>query len=475
MPRSGGPARDRTDVAGEDLAAALADIVGPDDVNTRRDELVAFSRDAFPGRGALPDAVVRLRSAEAVREVLVYADERGIPVVPRAMGTSLTGAVVAAEGGIVMDLRPMDDIVELNPEDGYARVQPGVQWTALNERAREHGLHLPVDPGSSSVVTVCGMVATHASGMRAVRYGTMGDHTLDLDVTLADGTTFRTGTRSLKNSAGYDLTSLFVGSEGTLGVITEATVRLTPLPGATRTFMALADDLGAAGDAIVDVRRTATGLSAMELLDRTLLESLRAGGFDVPDAEAMLLLELTGEDAARLDEAQADLAALVEGHGLEVRESDDPDELWSARRAAYPALVRHATHPITGDIGVPISALPEALRRIREVRDEVDLPISVLGHAGDGNLHAVILASESEGELERAHAANDRICRAAVDVGGTVTAEHGVGIEKTHLLEYQYGAAGVAVMRRLKSALDPNNILNPGKIAPPEGEAASRA
>ena len=465
---------DRPEVAADDLAAALVDIAGEDDVATRRDELVAFSRDAFPGAGHLPDAVVRVRDAETLRALVRYADREGVPVVPRAMGTSLTGAVVAAEGGVVLDLRPMDELVELEPDDMYARLQPGVQWSTLNEAAREHGLHLPVDPGSSSVVTVGGMIATHASGMRAVRYGTMGDHVLDLDVVLADGSSFRTGSRSLKNSAGYDLTSLFVGSEGTLGVITEATVALTPLPGATHTFMALADDLGAAGDAIVDVRRHASGLSAMELLDRTLLEALRAADFDVPDAEAMLLLEVTGDDEADVEAAQADLVGLVEAHGLEVRESDDPDELWEARRSAYPALVRQVTHPITGDIGVPISRIPDALTRIREVKGDVDLPISVFGHAGDGNLHAIILASASEGELERAHATNDRICQAAVDLGGTVTAEHGVGIEKTHLLEYQYGAEGVEAMRRIKRAFDPNNVLNPGKIAPPEGEAAER-
>ncbi len=461
-------------VTGDALADAMADIVGEDDVATRGDELAAFSRDAFPGRGGRPDVVARAGSADEVRDVLVYADSRGVPVVPRAMGTSLTGAVVPAEGGVVLDLRPMDELVELNAEDMYARVQPGVQWSTLDERAREHGLHLPVDPGSSSVVTVCGMVATHASGMRAVRYGTMGDHTLDLDVVLADGTRFRTGSRSVKNSAGYDLTSLFVGSEGTLGVVTEATVKLTPVPGATRTFMALADDLGPAGDAIVDVRQAAGGLSAMELLDRTLLGALREGGFDVPTAEAMLLLELTGDREAAVDREYESVTALVREHGLEIRESDDPDELWAARRAAYPALVRRATHPITGDIGVPISELPEALRRIRAVKADVDLPISVLGHAGDGNLHSVILASKTGDEFDRAHEANDRICRAAVDLGGTVTAEHGVGIEKTHLLEYQYGESGVGAMRRIKQALDPNNVLNPGKIAPPEGEAVDR-
>lgn len=448
----------------EDLEQAMANIVGPDDVATRQDELIGYSRDAFPGEGATPDAVVRTGSKDEIRDVLTWANDHGVPVVPRAMGTSLTGAVIPTQGGIVMDVRPMDDIVELNPDDMYARVQPGVHWEALNEAAGEHGLHLPVDPGSSSVVTVCGMIATHASGMRAVKYGTMGDHTLDLDVVLADGTTLRTGSRSLKNSAGYDLTSLFVGSEGTLGVITEATIALTPEPTRSRTFMAILDDLETAGEVIVDVKQSNHDVSGMELLDQTLLTSLRESGFEVPDAEVMILIELQG--TRDFEAAYDELTTLVEAGGAEIRESDDPDELWEARRAAYPALVRQKTHPITGDIGVPISKLPEALREIRKVKAYVALPISVLGHAGDGNLHSIILASEDE--FEAAQAANDRICEMAVDLGGTVTAEHGVGIEKTHLLEYQYGHGGIEAMRRIKAALDPNNILNPGKIAPPE-------
>lgn len=448
----------------EDLEQAMVGIVGLDDVATRQDELIGYSRDAFPGEGATPDAVVRTGSETEIQDVLKWANDHGVPVVPRAMGTSLTGAVIPTEGGIVMDVRPMNDIVEVNPDDMYARVQPGVHWEALNDAASQHGLHLPVDPGSSSVVTVCGMIATHASGMRAVKYGTMGDHTLDLDVVLADGTTLRTGSRSLKNSAGYDLTSLFVGSEGTLGVITEATISLTPEPTRSRTFMAMLDDLETAGEVIVDIKQSNHDVSGMELLDQTLLSSLRKSGYQVPEAEVMILIELQG--SRDFEAAYDELTDLVEAGGAEIRESDDPDELWEARRAAYPALVRQKTHPITGDIGVPISKLPSALRRIREVKADVDLPISVLGHAGDGNLHSIILASKDE--FDEAQAANDRICKAAVDLGGTVTAEHGVGIEKTHLLEYQYGAGGIEAMRRIKAALDPNNILNPGKIAPPE-------
>ena len=390
------------------------------------------------------------------------------------MGTSLTGAVIPTSGGIMMDLKPLDEIIELNPDDMQARVQPGVQWSTLNERAKEHDLHMPVDPGSSSVATLVGMIATNASGMRAVKYGTMADHTLALEVMLADGTTFRTGSRSIKNSAGYDMTALMCGSEGTLGIITEATVQLTPMASEAATFMVIADDIEEAGHVIVSVRRSDVDVSAMELLDRTLLEALQESGFDVPTAESMILLEIEGQDEASVNRGYERLRSLVSEHDVEVRESDDPDELWEARRSAYPAIVRQATHPITGDIGVPISKIPDALREIRAVKEDVDLPISVLGHAGDGNLHSVILASKSKGdEFERAHEANERICKAAADLGGTITAEHGVGIEKTHLLEYQYGESGIGVMRRIKQALDPDNLLNPGKIAPPKrgGEA----
>lgn len=467
---------DRPSPRGDDLAAGLAAIVGEDDVSTRRDELVGYSKDAFPGDGALPDAVVRPASADEIRGILAYAREHGHPVVPRAMGTSLTGAVIPTSGGIMMDLKPLDEIVEFSPDDMQARVQPGVQWSTLNERAAEHDLHLPVDPGSSSVVTVCGMIATNASGMRAVKYGTMADHTLGLEVVLADGTTFRTGSRSIKNSAGYDMTSLLCGSEGTLGVITEATVQLTPTASEAATFMVIADDIEEAGHVIVSVRRSDVDVSAMEVLDRTLLEALQESGFDVPSAEAMILLEIEGQDEPSVERDYERLRGIVAEHDVEIRESDDPDELWEARRSAYPAIVRQATHPITGDIGVPISKIPAALREIRAVKEDVDLDISVLGHAGDGNLHSVILASKGQGdEFERAHEANERICKAAADLGGTVTAEHGVGIEKTHLLEYQYGESGIDVMRRIKRALDPDNVLNPGKIAPLEGAAGGDA
>jgi glycolate oxidase len=448
-----------TDVA-QDLAARLP----PGAVVTDHDVLQAYRRDQASWAGAgTPAALVRPASTAEVQTVLRFASAHRLPVVPRGAGSGLAGGANAVDGCLVLSLARMDRVVEIDAAAMCAVVQPGVINAALHSAVADHGLWYAPDPASRDFSTIGGNLATNAGGLCCVKYGVTRDSTLGLEVVLADGGVVRTGGRTVKNVAGYDLTGLFVGSEGTLGVITEAVLRLQPSPTPGTTVVAFFATLPAAGRAVVDICGVARP-SLLELMDRTTLravEDWKHMGIDTSSA-VLLLARTDGPDA---DADATRIARACEAAGArEVLRSTDAEEaelLLAARRLAFPALERLGTVALD-DIGVPIPEIPRLLAEIEEIAAAHRVQIGTFGHAGDGNMHPTIVYDPAS--LDRAKAAFDGIVRAALDLGGTITGEHGVGLLKQPYLAAALGAEGVRVHRAIKHALDPLNILNPGKV-----------
>lgn len=449
------------------LVADLARLVGPDAVSASRPVLEAHARDESYHLTMLPDAVVFAAGRDDVVAVLRYASEHLVPVTPFAVGSSLEGHALARFGGISLDVSRMDRILDARPNDLLAVVQPGVAYPRLNAAVRPHGLFMPVDPGAEA--SLGGMAATNASGTNAVRYGTMRDLVLGLEVVLASGETIRTGSRARKSSSGYDLTRLLVGSEGTLGVFTELTVRLVGLPPAVLGATVVFPDVAAAVQSAVAIIQAGIPIARVELLDAASIEAVNAHkGLGLPEAPT-LFLEFHGNEAAvREDAALAgELCADRGGEGFAV--ALDPAaraRLWEARHHAYWAI--RARHPgkasFSTDVAVPISRLPESVAFARAQLASRGVAGPILGHVGDGNYHVLVVADPAvPDEWARAEAANAAIVEHAIGLGGTATGEHGVGIRKRKHMRAEHGAA-LEVMRALKRALDPSGILNPGKL-----------
>ena len=450
------------------LIEALEDIVGPGGLTTEPVELFCYARDAS-GAFGLPDVVVWPRTTEQVSAILRLANENKIPVTPRGAGTCLSGGPVPARGGILMVMARMNRILDVDVADMLALVESGVVWQDLNRALEPYGLFLPPDPASGSVCTIGGCIAEDAGGARAVKYGTFGDWVQALEVVLPTGEVIWTGSRTRKCVSGYDLVGLFVGSEGTLGIITKALLRLFPKPRHRALMSAFARDLEGVGKAVFYIMKRGLCPSAAEVMDRTTLEAVsRYAGAELPDCEAMLIFEFDGytqsDVRARLREARR----LCEATGLKVELAEaeaEADEIWRMRRSASPALAQLRPSNIHEDVAVPISRLAEMLARIRAVATELGLAIATFGHAGDGNLHPVILFDERDkDEAARARRAAEAIVKAALELGGTITGEHGVGLSKARFFGLEHAPAEVEVMRAIKGALDPNGILNPGKI-----------
>ncbi len=445
----------------------------PDRVLTDPDVVASYLHDdaAWADYGA-PLAVVRPQTTAEVAAVVRACAARRIPIVPRGAGTGLSGGANAVEGGIVLSLERMKEILEINQAERLAVVQPGVVNDVLRAAAAEQGLWYPPDPASAPWSTIGGNVATNAGGLCCVKYGVTRDYVLALEVVTAAGEVVRLGRRTAKGVAGYDLAGLMVGSEGTLGVITEVTVRLRPLRTAPpRTVVGFFDTLAAAGDAVARV--TAEGLqpAAFELIDRACLRAVNAWKHtDLPeDAAALLLAQTDLPEPAAEQEAQAIHAAFVAAGATEAVASTDPAEaeaLFDARRLAGPALLwQHEDAALTEDVCLPRGRLAAMLARIEEISAESGTPIATIAHAGDGNLHPCLIAPRGD-EAAKANAlhAFDAIIAAALEMGGTVTGEHGVGLLKRDGMNRELGPVALGMQRAVKAALDPDNILNPGKV-----------
>ena len=445
------------------LLAALPDghvITDPDIVEAyRRDQTAAV----VPGQ---PLCVVAARTTDEVVTTMSWASKYGVPVVPRGGGTGLAGGATASDGCVMLSLTRMDSILEMDPADEFAVAEAGVLNADLNRAAAAHGLMYAPDPSSYEISTIGGNLATNAGGLRCVKYGVTRDAVLGLEVVLADGRLLRTGRRTIKGVAGYDLTSLFVGSEGTLGVITSATLRLRPRPAAPpATVAASFPSFAAAARAVTAILRARLAPSLLELLDRATLRAIddwKHLGFD--SAEALLIAQSDNDDAARRVGVMRDLC-MAEGAVLaDVSASEaESRQLLDIRRLSYPAVERLGV-TLVEDVCVPRSALPDMVERIGRAAERHGVFIATVAHAGDGNLHPVFVFERGLPDVpENVWAAADEVFRAALELGGTLTGEHGVGVIKRRWLALELGEESMAVHHAIKDALDPAGILNPGK------------
>jgi D-lactate dehydrogenase (cytochrome) len=425
-------------------------------------------RDESPFDPQLPDAVVFARTTEDVQAAVKLCGQYNVPIIPYGNGSSLEGHLLAVQGGVSIDLSEMNRVLSINAEDLTVTVEPGISRKQLNEALRDTGLFFPIDPGADA--SIGGMSATRASGTNAVRYGTMRENVLGLTVVLADGRVIKTGTRARKSSAGYDLTRLFVGSEGTLGVITEITVRLYPQPEAVSAAVCAFASMGDAVRAVIETIQIGVPIARVEFVDALAIRSInRHSNLTLREAPT-LFFEFHGTEASVKEQAELvqEIAAENAGEGFEwATRPEDRSRLWNARHNAYFAMLqlKPGCRAVTTDVCVPISRLAECVMETEQDLKASPLPCPIVGHVGDGNFHVAILIDPNKPEeLAEAERLNHRIVQRALRMDGTCTGEHGVGLHKMGFLLEEHGDVAVDTMRSIKHALDPHNLMNPGKI-----------
>ena len=452
------------------LAQELATLLG-DGWRTDPGERLTYGYDNSR-RQALPDAVALPRTREQVQTLVRGCRAHRVPVVARGRGTNTTGAAVPVAGGIVVSFERMDRILAIRPGDRCAVVEPGVLNGDLQRALQPHALFWPPDPTSAAFSTVGGNLACNAGGPRAVKYGASRDNVLALTAVTGTGDIIHCGSATTKGATGYDLQRLLVGSEGTLALIVEATLKLTPLPPQRRVVRALYRDVASAATAVARLMAQPATPSMLEFMDGDCVRLAReVGGADLPpDAGALLMIEADG-DAETLPHTVEALMRTAEGEGL-VSLDDAADEtarerLWAARKALSPALRTLAPGKINEDVVVPVSRIPQLVQGVHELSSEFALPIVTFGHAGNGNLHVNILFDPADpAQNQRAHAALARVFSLTLGLGGTLSGEHGIGLAKREFMPQAVDPATLALMRHVKSAFDPAGILNPGKLLP---------
>jgi D-lactate dehydrogenase (cytochrome) len=450
-----------------DLIAALGAILAPDQISTNAGIRDRHGHDESYHATHLPDVVVFPQSTEEVSEIAKVAARFQAPLIPFGVGTSLEGHVAALKGGISVDMGRMNQVLEVNAADLDVMVQAGVTRKQLNAYIKDQGLFFPIDPGADA--TLGGMSATRASGTNAVRYGTMRENVLGLTVVLADGRIIRTGGRSRKSAAGYDLTRLFVGSEGTLGIITEVRLRLYGVPEAMAAAVANFPDIGAAVNTVIQVIQSGIPVARIELIDEVQIDAInKYSKLDLP-VRPTLFFEFHGSTAGVAEQSE-NAKAIGEEFGMsDFTWSLKPEErskLWQARHDAYYAglALRPGAKGCPTDVCVPISRLADCILETKADVEATGLLAPLVGHVGDGNFHLNILVNPDDpAEFKRVKDFTGRLAHRAIAMGGTCTGEHGIGSGKIAFLEAEHGSA-VAVMRQLKTALDPENRMNPGKV-----------
>jgi glycolate oxidase len=459
----------------EGFKQALVRIVGEGNFTDRLIDLVSFSYDASE-HAHRPSCAVWAETAEQVSELLKLANQNKIPVIPRGAGTGLSGMAVPIQGGVVLDLSRMNRILKISIEDRLAIVQPGVVYATLEKALEPHGFFFPPDPASGKVATLGGNVATNAGGVRGAKYGTTRDYVLGLQVVLPDGRIMRTGSRTMKSVSGYDLTRLFVGSEGTLGVVTEITLKINPKPTASSTALATFDLLEDAGKAVSEIMYSGIIPSVLEILGKHTLTAINQNtDLRLPEVAAMLLAETDGYTREETDYQMAKvLEVFRRNHPREVKQAKTAEEaadLWKARKSAYAVLARIKSHFVLEDVTVPMEKIADLLKGVEAISERHGLQIATFGHAGDGNLHPQILYDGYDpDQVRRMEAASADLFKLAIDLGGTLTGEHGIGLSKAPFMTLEHDPTAMDVMRGIKRMLDPNNILNPGKMALDEQE-----
>lgn len=452
----------------------LRDIVGASNLSEERQDLLCYSYDATQME-FIPDVVIYPADSREISAVLRLANADGVPVFPRGAGSGFSGGSLPRGGGIVLVTTRMDRILRIDTDNLIAVVEPGVVTGDLQDAVEKLGLFYPPDPASLRFSTMGGNVAECAGGPRAVKYGVTRDYVLGLEVVLPTGDIITTGGETVKGVVGYDLTRLMCGCEGTLGIITSITVRLIPLPESRKTLLAIFDSIDGAAAAVAAVIRGRIVPATLEFMDHAALKCVeREFSLGIPEAaRAVLIIELDGEREL-LEKQAARIREVIRPLGLlEFRAAADDaeaEELWKARRLISPALRKVNPDKINEDIVVPRSRVPDIIRRIDEIRTRYGIPIINFGHAGDGNIHVNIMIDRSvPGESEKAEGAVREIFRETLALGGTMSGEHGVGLSKAPYLSMELTPAQIRAMKAIKKALDPNNILNPGKIFPDEG------
>jgi glycolate oxidase len=455
---------------GDTLYRQLEKQVGKTHVTRNPEDLVCYSYDAAPGQSYMPDAVVFPASEAQVAAVMKLAWENKVPVIPRGSGSGMTGGAVPVKGGVVLALTRMNKILDIDTDNFIATVEPGVIVSNLHRAVEDQGLFYPPDPASSAVCTIGGNVGECAGGPRAVKYGVTRDYVLGLRAVLSSGEIIRTGVSTAKGVAGYDLTRLIVGSEGTLAVVTRITLRLLPKPACVATLAVCFDDMEKAAGAVAGIMRQAVIPRCVEYLDEASLFLVKDQlTFDLPDrARALLILELDGDDATVAAHTAQIKAFCEQSSALDIRLAADPSQaaaLWEARKALSPILYKIANQKINEDIVVPISKIPDMVARIQAIQKASGLTIVSFGHAGDGNIHCNIMYDKTDAaQATLAKKAVDELFAATLELGGTITGEHGVGLTKMDYLSWEIGNVEQGIMKQIKAVFDPRQILNPGKI-----------
>jgi glycolate oxidase len=455
-----------------DLIASLESIVGAEAVVTRDPELSLYGRDETEDLQYMPEVAVRPATTEQVARILELAYARNVPVTPRGAGTGLSGGALPVFGGIVLSVERMNEILEIDEDNLMARVQPGVITGVLQAAVAERGLYYPPDPASSGSCMIGGNIAENAGGPHCVKYGLTKDYVLSLEAVMPDGRVFRTGGKLRKDVAGYNLTQLLVGSEGTLAVVTEATLRLIPLPPFKRVLLAPFDSLDTAARGITAVYRSRITPAALEIVEKAALAAAEEHlGRSVPyaDAEAQILLEIDGFDEESVDRDLMRVGeVLIEAGALDAMLADTPAkerDLWSIRKCLGEAVKKQAAY-VECDTAVPPAQVPDLLRGVRDVAARHGIRQISYGHAGDGNIHVNVLTDNPDrAERERKlQPAIEAIFEVAVSLGGTITGEHGVGCAQSRYLGLCRDPVALAAMRGIKDVFDPKGLLNPGKV-----------
>ena len=451
----------------------IENIVGKKNLFTSQEDRICYAYDAA-NLFYLPDAVAIPGTAEEIDAIIQLANQEKFPVTPRGAGTGMTGGALAVNGGLVLALTRLNRILEIDTENLIAVVEPGVITGDLQREVEKVGLFYPPDPSSLKFSTMGGNVAECAGGARAVKYGVTKDYIIGLEVILPTGGIIRTGVRTRKGVVGYDLTKLFVGSEGTLGIITKIILKLLPLPEARKTLLAIFDRLDTAMLTVSGIISARIIPAALEFMDQTAISCVEDYlPLGLPrEAGALLLIEVDGCKAAVEAEAETICQLCKKTGARDIRTAGDESEaalLWQARRAVSPALFKLKPHKISEDIVVPRSRIAEMVSRAKVIGTENDLIVLCFGHAGDGNIHInIMIDREDKVEAHKAQKAKAQIFRTAVELGGTLSGEHGIGITKSPFLGLELNPLAVETMKKIKAALDPNNILNPGKVFPIE-------
>ncbi|MBW2094243.1 MAG: FAD-binding protein [Deltaproteobacteria bacterium] len=450
----------------------LARMVGPDNLLTNQPELAPYATDGTKLVFA-PDAVIFPGTTEQTAAILRLATEREIPVIPRGAGTGMSGGALPVHGGLVMSLEHMNRILEIDRENLVAKVEPGVITAHLQEAVENVGLFYPPDPASLHISTIGGNVAECAGGLRAVKYGVTRDYVLGLTVVLPTGDIIRTGVETMKGVAGYDLTHLIVGSEGTLAVVTSITLRLLPKPETQRTMLAFFPDVAVAALTVSRIIHRGIIPTILEFMDRVCLDCIREEmAIPVPaDAGAMLLMEVDGNAFLVEQESKKIQEACEQGKAISFEKAstrEEAERLWQARREISPSLYKLKPHKTSEDIVVPRSRLPELIGVLGELSSRYGLPLPAFGHAGDGNIHVNIMHDKDDPrERGKVVPLVRELFEKILTMGGTITGEHGIGITKAPYLEMEIPKPGLDLMSRIKKAFDPRGILNPGKILLP--------